>query len=392
MLLDGKNDTLLWSREFKFPAGGEADLRQQLSLTAGRVLGCALESRVAGGLRRDLLKLFLNACALLSETSVQDPGKVAPLLRSVVESEPRFTPAWARLLHVDANLVQRGRIEGGDSSAAVREMRSDIAKVEKIAPDLPELTLAKLQLLPSTAYGKRLDLLARAAEKAPNKSEVFADQSVELQRVGRMADAVTSARRAAELYPLSPSATTHLIMTLAYAGQLDAAREELARAEKLWAGTGALRDALWAFHLRFGDPALAREYAPSPAEGLDLYLNARADPTPANVEKLTNHMLPYLSRDVSSGQLGWAMQALGEFNRIDYMLGFIARAPAETVAENVYLLFRPALRPLREDPRFMAVAKRIGLTAYWRSSGEWPDFCSDPQLPYDCKAEAAKHG
>jgi tetratricopeptide (TPR) repeat protein len=271
-------------------------------------------------------------------------------------------------------------------------MRSDIAKVEKIAPDLPELTLAKLQLLPSTAYGKRLDLLARAAEKAPNKSEVFADQSVELQRVGRMADAVTSARRAAELYPLSPSATTRLIMTLAYAGQLDAAREELARAEKLWAGTGALRDTLWAFHLRFGDPALAREYAPSPAEGLDLYLNARADPTPANVEKLTNHMLPYLSRDVSSGQLGWAMQALGEFNRIDYMLGFIARAPAETVAEKVYLLFRPALRPLREDPRFMAVAKRIGLTAYWRSSGEWPDFCSDPQLPYDCKAEAAKHG
>ena len=33
---------------------------------------------------------------------------------------------------------------------------------------------------------------------------------------------------------------------------------------------------------------------------------------------------------------------------------------------------------------------RIGLVDYWRTTGKWPDFCSDPSLPYDCKAEAAK--
>ena len=27
---------------------------------------------------------------------------------------------------------------------------------------------------------------------------------------------------------------------------------------------------------------------------------------------------------------------------------------------------------------------------YWRKYGIWPDFCSKPDLPYDCKAEAAK--
>jgi hypothetical protein len=40
----------------------------------------------------------------------------------------------------------------------------------------------------------------------------------------------------------------------------------------------------------------------------------------------------------------------------------------------------------------MQVAKRIGLVDYWRSSGKWPDFCQDPSVPYDCKAEAAKLG
>jgi hypothetical protein len=38
----------------------------------------------------------------------------------------------------------------------------------------------------------------------------------------------------------------------------------------------------------------------------------------------------------------------------------------------------------------IAVAQRLGLLNYWRLSGEWPDFCFQPDLPYDCKAEAAK--
>ena len=27
---------------------------------------------------------------------------------------------------------------------------------------------------------------------------------------------------------------------------------------------------------------------------------------------------------------------------------------------------------------------------YWRESGYWPDFCSLPALPYNCKTEAAR--
>jgi hypothetical protein len=30
----------------------------------------------------------------------------------------------------------------------------------------------------------------------------------------------------------------------------------------------------------------------------------------------------------------------------------------------------------------------VGLWDYWRESGHWPDFCSEPGLPYDCKVEA----
>jgi hypothetical protein len=45
--------------------------------------------------------------------------------------------------------------------------------------------------------------------------------------------------------------------------------------------------------------------------------------------------------------------------------------------------------PARDAP-FMALAKRLGLVDLGVKSGHWPDFCRDPRLPYDCKAEAAK--
>jgi hypothetical protein len=53
------------------------------------------------------------------------------------------------------------------------------------------------------------------------------------------------------------------------------------------------------------------------------------------------------------------------------------------------ILFRPYMAPLRASPRFMPLARRLGLVDIWRTSGLWPDFCTDPDAPYDCRARAA---
>jgi hypothetical protein len=60
---------------------------------------------------------------------------------------------------------------------------------------------------------------------------------------------------------------------------------------------------------------------------------------------------------------------------------------AFTDADSAFL-FYPLTAPLRRDRRFMQLAARIGLVDYWRSTGKWPDFCSDPALPYNCQTEA----
>jgi tetratricopeptide (TPR) repeat protein len=238
-------------------------------------------------------------------------------------------------------------------------------------------------------YAGALEATTREKAVAPDMAVLWRGEASLLMGVGRMSDAIQSARRAAELDPLSPATTTELISALAWGGQIERAKDELQKAERLWSGTGALRDAQWAFHLRYGDPRIAMTL--NPGSGAETYLRARLDPIPANVNPLVADIQRSLAQR-EFNEFGYAIQALGEFKKTEEAFAWLFRTPPEKVAEFSDVLFRPALDDVRRDPRFMAVAKRIGLTNYWRKSGKWPDFCSEPDLPYDCKEEAKKLG
>lgn len=392
MLLDGENNRLLWSREFNFPAGRESDLRQQLSLTAARALGCALEARSQGGLPPELLRLFLTGCAALAETSNEDPQKGAGMMRTIVNQRPGFAPAWARLLVTDSNALQLAENEGGDTVRLRDTLRRDIERARRVAPDLPEIKLAQLDLLPPSKYADAFEILRALKAQAPQRPEVWIAEADALAHVGRMAEAAESARSAAELDPLSPAGLSRWITMLAWSGATDVARKELERAERLWHGTGALRDAQFAFHLRYGDPKIARSLTSTSGYSgnwSDPYLQARLDPSAANIDRLLKK-LKWAKAEGWLNTPGYAVQALGEFHRTDEVFDWLELYPPEVIAHGSYILFRPALADVRRDPRFMQVANRIGLVDYWRKSNQWPDFCIDPALPYDCRQEAAR--
>jgi hypothetical protein len=165
VLLNGKNKALLWSREFSFPAGNEADLRQSQSLTAGRVLGCALESRDRGGLSADLLKIFLDACASLADLSGEQYGPVTSQLRSVVDRAPRFEPAWSRLIMADSTALEYARFTAA-FPPLVQQLKADVGRVRRIFPDLPELAIADLRLRDKVDYRRDLESLSAAVARA----------------------------------------------------------------------------------------------------------------------------------------------------------------------------------------------------------------------------------
>lgn len=390
LLLDGGDDSVLWAREFHFARGSEGDLRQQVSLTAGRVLGCVLDARQSGGLPPDLLRLFLTGCAISAELSEADPQEVAGMMRDILAKRPSFAPAWALLLLADARTLQVAQNKSLNFVGARRQLERDIAIASRRIPDLPEIGLARLELLPPTAYGQALDLIAQVKARAPANPLVWIEESAALSSVGRMSEAVAAGRKAAELDPLSPAISRSLIEILAWAGEREAARLELARAGEMWAGTAALKDAQFAFHLRYGDPRVARSLIDGMRGGsMDAYLRARLDPTPEAIDALKTSFAG-LSGSQDSGKTAYAVQALAEFDQVDEVFGWLQRAPRDTLADMSYILFRPALDDVRRDPRMMQVARRIGLLGYWSESGQWPDFCSDQTLPYRCTQYAER--
>lgn len=392
-LVGGKDRSVLWSRNFDLPGASSADLQQQASLTAGRVLGCAVEGLNAGGkaLRRQTLKLYLTGCSQLPEALLETYPSVAQVLEQVVSQAPAFKAGWSKLLLAESE----GNVSLDDPSMERQALERHVKQASQLDPNLPEVAVARAALLPRKSYGEALQLLDDAHARSPESANVLTARSGALMRVGRLNDAIADARQATQLDPTSPDVLSNYVLTLAYAGRIEAAREQLQRAKSLWAGTGRLSDLEYAFQLRFGDPKdlLNTEEFKQAPPAWQMYVRTRINPSSANVDRFVDFLRQlHARRGVHAGDVVGHSQAYGEFHREDDLYEMLSHVPpSEDISLFSDVVFRPALHKFRQDPRFMIVANRIGLVDYWQKSGKWPDFCFvDPDQPYDCKAEAAK--
>jgi DNA-binding winged helix-turn-helix (wHTH) protein/tetratricopeptide (TPR) repeat protein len=379
---------ILWSKEFEQPSRNLADLKQQVAFTAAPVLGCAAEAFGANGaqLNQQTLKLYLNGCAALAHLLGDESESVIPMFREVLRDAPRFEGAWAKLLFADSDVF-----EDDDSIETRERLKADLAAARKINPDLAAVYQAEILLLPANAHTERMRLANRAVDLNPQNAAAYVRRSQILQSVGRMKDAVVDARRAMGVDPLSLEASNGYVFALGAAGLHDAARQELREAERLWPGANSVASSRFAFNLRYGDPRQASAFLrANPSEdwmNARSYLEARADRTPENVERaIQDTQRLYKRWPLAIHQL---IQVYGEFDRERDLLELLLNAPDADVSA-VDLTFRAPTVEFWRDPRALLVAKRAGLLHYWRNSGEWPDFCSAPDLPYDCKTEAAK--
>ena len=391
VLMQRQNGSVLWSKDFRRPAEQAGDLRQEVAYTAAQVLECALEAHPRGRsiLKTDALRLYLNGCAGLADAGAQRNSflDLIPLFRQVIVTAPKFEGAWSKLLIVedDAYAVT------GD--AVFREqLNRDIAAARLLIPDLAAAYTAQMHLLPLTAYAERMRLVDRAIAAHRDDPLPLSARSEILFSVGRLNEAIGDAQRAAQLNPLSPRLREGVIGSLADAGRMEAALTELAKAERLWPNSGALAGVRFRIHLRYGDPRIARHVirsgAPAGWRDTEPFLQARIDPTPEKIERAINDARLMYERHPGTFQN--LVQTLSIFDREPELLELLMRVPKENATYVTDVMFRPAAREFWRDPHALSYAKRVGLLQYWHTSGEWPDFCFETDLSYDCRKEAAK--
>ena len=395
-ILSGNDGSILWSASLRQSPGKSEDLSEQLTLTSERLLSCALEALSDRKDRIDqaTLKLYLSGCSSLQDVYGDQQYRPAleSLLEQVVANAPHFAGAWAKLLASEAELVAAP----DPPRPLVAKLRKNISAVERLGLNFGELYAAKAALLPANDFLRKLALYTDGIEANPDNALLYRVRAEELQRVGRMTDAVADAGRAAQLDPLSPALADDYASVLAYSGQVDAAYTQLQKAETIWPAASNLRNARFRLDLRFGDPKEAASMLRSgigavvfdPA--MESFLEARIDPTPAKIQKAIDAERAQMA--LEPRYISGLLQALGQFGRkdeaIDVMLNY--KRP-DASGYNADAFFRPAMREVWRDPRSIGAAAHLGLLSYWMKSGRWPDFCADPTLPYDCRKEAAKY-
>ena len=390
-LASGRYQNIVWSKDFERAVSERSDLEESMASAAGRVLRCARDeaSGEFGRLNDDLRRTYLNACAALTE-AYGDSESLIPQLREVTQKAPRFRPAWAQLLAAEGDNLSSLHPDTEDAAAARVALRRDAAAARKLDPEMAEATLAELGIHPELRPTQSMAIVDRAKVEEPTNPHVLVERSTQLARVGRMEEARAEAEAAVKLDPLSPGTRVTFIMATIFAGKVDRARLELASAKRLWPDSPAVREAEYELALRYdyGEnfEKMSRDMGYI-GPGFQIYSAARRHPSDATITPY----LAFMRNPENKGRMSFALQGLGEVDRPNEFYQLLAEVgDGGALSHDASVLFRPWMATIRRDPRFMVLAKRLGLVDYWRESGQWPDFCAEAQLRYDCKAEAAK--
>ena len=391
--LDGR--TTLWSQNWSVPDAAAADLENEMSAAASKAAICLIQAK--GGrttITQPALSLYLSGCTGLGGTQLSNQDFVS-MFERVTKLAPDFGPGWDYLALSRswiASVLQARSAPG--YQAALKSTRDTIAVARRLNPDSAMSYDAEFHLISGDTF-RALQVLEQGAKVDPTDGRIQMHLSDQLLSVGRMADSVEAAKNGVELEPASSYNRYQYILALIYSGQFSRAKEDITQARKKWPGDYAIDLADFSFQFRYGDPRTALQLLPRVANASDADMTpdrkliaARLDPTAANIDAAIAalHTLPAMDPAGHNDVL----TALGNFGRVDQAYQLLQDPRFQPFVDRA-ILFRPDFAGVRADPRFMAVAARLGLVRYWRRSGYWPDFCSSEQLKYECKAEAAKY-
>jgi tetratricopeptide (TPR) repeat protein len=387
-----RDRAIAWSASFDEPLADAALVREQAAAKIADVLSCVVIGDGGRSLDLETLRLYLRAC----DKKRDDDGipVVREAMRHVTERAPGFSRAWAMLAVSSA--IEAGGLPPDAARAARAEAAAAASRSLALDPSDGEAWVARASLTNDVRDWRRREFaFAHASEVEPDNPQAYSFRTTLLDQLGRTREALVTARRGFMLDPLSAPKAARVIFQLAFDGDYAEARTQLESAHRMWPHAYILRFTRFNLIAWFGDPAEARrlladpesrpKISPTELEFIRRLIETRAGAAPAS--GLASFIRAHQGRDLANVNV---IEGLAVADRADEALDFAARN-ADRLEEDTDALFRtPWTMRLVARPRFMPVAARLGLAQAWLASGKWPDFCSEPGLPYDCKAEAAK--
>jgi DNA-binding winged helix-turn-helix (wHTH) protein/TolB-like protein/tetratricopeptide (TPR) repeat protein len=397
---DARESVSIWSDKIQGSADAPKALQAQVATRAADVAFWAKIGR-SGNVRLDAATLAAFIAGRESTTGIRDATAEAALTdyRKVIAAAPDFSWGHSAVAVTDAfALIGQPIVAADPKEQMLAEVQQEARRALALEPHNGEAYLALELAMPTLDWKGREALLVEGAAMDPNFEPGAMMEGRLLWAVGRGREALAWFQRAHDLDPLHNGANWSLALNLAEEGHKGESRDLLAQMRVQWPGQQSTRDArFWtSFVNGANDDAVAQLADPTTrplfwdqtaADVWSAALKAMSSKDPVAMAAAVKQVKE--ASDSGSLSRGHALTLLTMLGDLD---GAFAQAELYK-PNNPYsppFLFLSSAAAMRADHRFMPLARKLGYVAYWRATGHWPDFCSEPALPYDCRVEADK--
>ncbi len=394
---DARSGLTLWSGDLTRADADTAALADQAAARIAEVVGRTVHAFTVENVPADgpALGAYMKTIDVISGGGAEG-GELIAIERDLLKHAPRLSRAHSGYA---VDLVTASFAQPSPLRERLRaEASAEAATARRLDPHNWEAGLPAYQLTPPTDWQGAEAALLEAQAMEPQNGIAVSFLGSLMRGTGRTAAGLELHRQAVRLAPTTPPLAGPYIEAAFTAGRLQEAAAAVVRARRLWPERAPVRRAALDYALLYGPVDHA-------SAALDEYQASGPKLEPAHEaawrafieDRRAGRLRPATARALSAAVApNWAegapaVLALSLLGEVDHALALAERiADARPGRARFGLLYGPAARPMLRDRRFMRFASRVGLGSYWQATGHWPDFCAWPDLPYDCKAEAAR--
>jgi tetratricopeptide (TPR) repeat protein len=367
----------LSSQEARVPhlAGVSASMRVRLGLFGA--------STYPGALSDQALASYFQFWTSLTH---RDPAKAIDSAQKLVAEVPDFSWGWSALAIADVSSA-----DSADTPAQAAPFRQDGIKAAdkalSIDPRNSEALAYKAVLLPNSALVEREALFKRALAARPLacgcEHHMYGQMLLD---VGRTAAGNSELRRAVAVLPLNPSTQIAYAQSFVMAGHDDEAKAPLDAAADLSADP-AFKDIVQEnMALRTHDYAAGAKAASNPQiqvpapfrTAVEAAFQALASGNPQQKAAAVTGLaaLPDIDSEMTVSLIALLGAPDVALRKVDeYWTG----------GNGSQILFYPSMDAARRSPAFPALAQKLGLMRYWKTTHTRPDVCSTAGPPPFCR-------
>jgi TolB-like protein/DNA-binding winged helix-turn-helix (wHTH) protein/cytochrome c-type biogenesis protein CcmH/NrfG len=366
-LIQVKNQTPLWSRDYDYSAKDILNVERELAMGVADKFQLRLTSQRQGDLARarpvnaGAYDAFMKGYYFFQRGADDKvTNMAATYFERATHLDPSYAPAWVGLSRARYWQANVGLVPTQEGQQLARDA---VERALTLDPNLPEanIQMGRIKRQVDFDWAGADFSIQRAIALEPGVPENLGQAAFMAELFGRFGEALALDRQALELDPLNAESWEYLAENRFYAGQLDEAVADIRKALELNADTWESPILLSEIYLLQGRPQDAlRESERIPFAAFHIRASAMAYHALGR-EKESDATLRELIEKFHANA-AWSIATVYALrNQRDEAFEWLDRAYTQHDGGLIFIKIDPLLKNLHNDPRYTALLEKLHL-------------------------------